>query len=89
MALLREFSKFLVTERHTHGTDHSTPAQARGIYNAQCDTISYIGATCNGDKVAPCMLGFSKKVRPLVLHSTFPKVLFMRQMYTQCEEQIA
>ena len=36
MALLREFSKFLVTDRqthtHTHGTDHSTPAQARGNY---------------------------------------------------------
>ena len=30
MALLQEFSKFLVTHTHTH--NHSTPAQARGNY---------------------------------------------------------
>ena len=41
MALLREFSKFLGT--HTHGTDHSTPAQARG----KNGSVIYLGKVAN------------------------------------------
>ena len=36
MALLQEFSKFLVTDTHTHGPI-STPAQARG--NKACGNV--------------------------------------------------